>query len=394
MKGRDKERWLILIIVYLSILSFAFLFQSIPPILPLITSELRLNYAQSSLLMSLFALPGLFLSLLGGYLSDRYEMRSLGGICFLFMMVGILLVGFGNELWVLGTGRIFAGIGAFCLSVLLPKLLSQWFIGKELGFAMGIYNTGIPLGSVICFGLFGKMGHLWGWRFPIKLLAIYLLITSILFLIFYRLPLRPFAKNPKPSRFFKSLREMGTPILWISFSWLWFNAGFVSFATFSPPFFIEMGYSLENSGYLIGIPLFGSLFLSPLIGHLVDRLRHQEWLIGIGGLALSLLTILFNFSSSFLFIVIAMGIFSALIPSPVYSLPPEILKPENIGLGFGILSTFSSIGLFVAPYMVGRVRDITGSNDWSFIMISLFFLFVMVFILFAHLFRSPKNPVS
>ncbi len=392
MKGEDRDRWLILMIVYLSILSFALLFQSIPPILPLIISELSLTYAQSGLLMSLFALPGLFLSLFGGYLSDRYEMRFLGGICFLFMMLGTLLVGFGKELWVLGTGRILAGTGAFCLSVLLPKLLSQWFKGKELGFAMGIYNTGVPLGAVICFGLFGRMGHLWGWRFPVLWIGIYILAVSILFLRVYRLPSPPILRSQNPMGFYRSLKGMGAPIWWISLSWLWYNAGFVSFATFSPPFFIQRGYSLEQSGHLIGIPLLGSLFLSPLIGYIVDRLRNQEWLIGIGGFILCLLTLLFNVSSFFLLLVIVMGIFSALIPSPIYSIPPEILKPENVGVGFGILSTCSSVGLFVAPYLVGKVKDITGSYEWSFILISLFFLLVTIFIFLTYLFRPPKSP--
>jgi MFS family permease len=87
--GKDERyRWLILTIVYLSILAFTFIFQSIPPVLSLIISELHLTYAQSGLLMSLFALPGLFISLLGGFLSDRYGMRPLGMRCLLLMIVG------------------------------------------------------------------------------------------------------------------------------------------------------------------------------------------------------------------------------------------------------------------------------------------------------------------
>ena len=83
-RGREIEsyRWVILYVVYLSVLAFALIFQSIPPILPLIISELHITYAQSGLLMGLFALPGLFISLLGGFLSDRYRMRPLGIVCF------------------------------------------------------------------------------------------------------------------------------------------------------------------------------------------------------------------------------------------------------------------------------------------------------------------------
>ncbi len=388
----ESYRWVILIIVYLSILAFTFIFQSIPPILPFIHSELHLTYAQSGLLMSLFSLPGIFVSLLGGFLSDRYGIRPLGTGCFLLMIGGMLLVGLGMDLHTLELGRVISGVGALTLSVFLPKLLSQWFKGKELGLAMGIYNTGVPLGSVICFGLLGKMGSLWGWRLPILLTGIYLVITFFLFLVLYRFPPSAEIGEDKPLSIFKSLKEVGLPIWFVGLSWLWFNAAFTSFATFAPDVFLQKGYSIEQSGLLIGIPLLGSLFFSAPIGYLVDRFKHQEWFIGTGGLALAILALFFNFSSSFLLLVILMGIFSALIPAPTYSLPPEMLKADNVGLGFGVISTCSSIGLFGAPYLVGKANDISGSHGWSFILISLFSLLIMIFIFLTRRLRNPKNP--
>ena len=391
LKGGEKVetyRWVILGIVYLSLLSFALLFQSIPPILPLIIAELPLTYAQSGLLVSLFALPGLFISLLGGFLSDRYGMRSLGMGCFALMIGGTLLVGLGTDLKILWLGRIIAGTGSITLSILLPKLLSQWFKDRELGLAMGFYNTGVPLGSVICFGLFGRMGSIWGWRIPILFTGFYALITSLLFLSFYQLPSSHEIENNKPISLYRSLKETGFPIWCVGLSWFWFNAAFVSFATFAPSLFLQKGYTIEQSGLLIGIPLLGSLVLSAPTGYLVDRFGHQEWFIGIGGTVLAILAFSFNLTSSFLFLVTLMGLFSALIPSPIYSLPPEILKPENVGLGFGVISTCSSIGLFAAPYFVGKAKDLTGSYGLSFFLISLFFLLVMISIFFAHRSRN------
>ena len=385
----EGYRWVILTIVYLSILAFAFIFQSIPPVLPLMISELQLTYAQSGLLMSLFALPGLFISLPGGFLSDRYRMRPLGAGCFLLMVGGILLVGLGKDLNVLWLGRAIAGIGGLTLSVLLPKLLSQWFRTKGLGLAMGIFNTGVPLGSVICFGLFGKMGTLWGWRTPILLTAIYSFFTSIFFLSLYRPPSSRDTEHSRPFNLRRSLKEMGFPIWSVGLSWLWFNAAFVSFATFAPNFFLQKGYTIEQSGLLTGIPLLGSLFFSPLMGYLVDRFRHQEWVVASGGIALSILILFVNFNSSFLLLVILMGISFATIPAPIYSLPPELLKPENLGLGFGVISTCSSIGLFVAPYLIGKAKDLTGSYGFSFVLISLFFLLTAISIFFVR--RHPKQ---
>jgi len=295
------------------------------------------------------------------------------------------------NLQILGLGRMIAGIGGLTLSVFLPKLLSQWFKERELGLAMGIFNTGVPLGSVICFGLFGKMGSLWGWRMPILLTGAYLLITFILFLTLYRLPASQEIRKDNHPHILMSLKEMGYPIWLLGFSWLWFNAAFISFATFAPDLFLQKNYTIEQSGFLIGIPLLGSLFFSAPIGYLVDRFKNQEWFIGMGAMALTILVLFFNFSSSFLLLVILMGIFAAMIPAPIYSLPPVMLKIENVGLGFGVLSTCSSIGLFVAPYLVGKTRDLTGSNHWSFILISLFSLLTMIFIYLVH--RSRGSTV-
>jgi NNP family nitrate/nitrite transporter-like MFS transporter len=213
-------------------------------------------------------------------------------------------------------------------------------------------------------------------------------MTSLLFLSFYQLPSSEEIENNKPVSLCRSMREMGWPIWWVGLSWLWFNAAFVSFATFAPQIFLQDGYTIEQSGFLIGIPLLGSLFLSAPAGYFVDRFRHQEWFIGIGGISLSILTLSFNFTSSFLLLVTLMGVFAALIPSPIYSLPPEILKPQNVGLGFGVISTCSSIGLFVAPYLVGKAKDLTGSDLLTFLLISLFFLLVTVSIFFAQRSRN------
>ena len=256
---------------------------------------------------------------------------------------------------------------------------------------MGIFNTGVPLGSVICFGVFGKIGSLWGWRIPILLTGLYAVITAVLFLSLYQLPSFQTLENKKQGGFYQSLKEMGVPIWWVGGSWLWFNAAFISFATFAPDFFLEKGYTIEQSGFLTGIPLLGSLFLSPLIGYLVDRFRHQEWLIGIGGTALSILVFSFNLSSSFFLLVTLMGIFSAMIPSPTYSLPPELLKPQNLGVGFGVISTCSSVGLFTAPYLIGKTKDLTGSYEFSLLVISFFFLLTVISIFFVHRHRESSE---
>jgi CP family cyanate transporter-like MFS transporter len=132
-----KRRWVILGVATLSCLAFATTMQSVPPILSLIMAEFQLTYAQGGLLMSLFALPGIAISIPAGMLTDRYGQKTIGITCFALMIVGTAIFASGNSLPVLILGRVVAGAGALTILVLAPQLLAQWFAGREMGTAMG-----------------------------------------------------------------------------------------------------------------------------------------------------------------------------------------------------------------------------------------------------------------
>lgn len=57
---------------------------------------------------------------------------------------------------------------------------------------------------------------------------------------------------------------------------------------------------------------------------------------------------------------------------------PKILESENLGLGFGILSTVNGVGMFFGPYAAGLVRDKTGSYEMSFIFLSILAMLIAV----------------
>ena len=109
--------------------------------------------------MGLFALPGIFLSIPGGWLADRYGVKIVGLMSLSLMIAGTLVVASGSSFWALATGRLIAGIGAMTLAVAAASLISTTFSGPKLGIAMGFYNTGMPLGTILSFvGLGGGRG--------------------------------------------------------------------------------------------------------------------------------------------------------------------------------------------------------------------------------------------
>jgi len=56
----------------------------------------------------------------------------------------------------------------------------------------------------------------------------------------------------------------------------------------------------------------------------------------------------------------------------LYACAPDMVpKGTNLGPVYGLLSTASSIGMFVAPIAVGWLRDTTGDFNYGFIMMGI-----------------------
>ncbi len=376
-----KYRWVILILAYLCMLGFAFTLQSIPPVLPLIIRGLELTHSQAGLLMGVFALPAIILSILAGLLSDRLGPFKIGVASICLIIAGNTILAFSNTFLVACAGRAIAGTGAAIVAIVAAQILSQWFSGHGIGTAMGIFNTAMPVGTIICFTAFSRIGERLGWRLPIIITVTVNVLVLIAFLILYKsAPVSRDKTIPerlkKTGGIFSGLLRLKFSVWLVGLCWMWFNASVISFSTFAPDFFVSKGYSLSHAGILVSLLMWGSLGISPIIGRIIDRVNNGELLIGAGGLFISAAIFLVSRVDNFLFPMIIMAVAVALIPAPVFSFPSKLLKPEDLGLGFGILTMVASLGMFFGPTTAGLVRHSTGSYEKSFIYLAILALLV------------------
>ncbi len=374
---------------YVCMLSFAMVFQSIPPLLSLIISEFAISRAQAGLLMSLFALPGIFIALPSGMISDRFGMKKVGLVSLVLMIAGTLIVGTSNSPLRAYLGRIVSGVGGLTLAIVLPQLLSRWFLRKELGLGMGVFNTAMPLSTILSFNIFGILGESFGWQIPIFLTTTVNVIALLIFLWLFKEPAAEKAEKAKSS-IIRDITELGPSIWLVGFSWMWFNAAFISFLTFSSEFFVTRGYEIGSAGFMSSIVMIGPLILSPLVGYFLYRFGREEAFIGVGGIILASLIFLIHTSTFVVPLLVLIGIFAALVPAPIFSLPSKIVKPENIGLGFGIVTTCLNVGVLLGPFVAGLARDFTGDYALSFYILSLFAILQTITIGLFSL-SKPKN---
>lgn len=371
---------------YLCMLSFAMVFQSIPPLLTLIIQAFGVGHAEAGLLMSLFALPGILVGLPGGIISDRFGMRKTGIVSLLLMIVGTLIVGTSSTLLQAYLGRVISGAGGLTIAIVLPQLVSKWFFGKELSVGMGLFNTAMPLGTILSFNIFNAIGENFGWQTPILITSIIGIVALLAFLWFFKEPIESIGKAR--SGILENIADLGPSIWLVSISWMWFNAAFISFLTFSSVFFTTRGFG--SAGFLSSIVMMGSLFLSPLVGYSVHKLGKEELFVGASGAILAVL-IYFVLTSPFvMLLLILIGIFVAFIPAPIFSLPSKLVETKNLGLAFGIMTACLNIGVLLGPYLTGLAKDLTGDYSFSFYIMSLFALLQTITIL-AFRFSKTKS---
>lgn len=382
-------RWKILVMVYVCMLSFALVFQSVPPLLTLIRQELNISHAQAGLLMSLFALPGIFVAIPGGVVSDRFGMRKTGVTSLGLMIAGTLALGTSSSPVQAYAGRVVSGVGGLTLTIVLPQLLSKWFVGKELGLGMGVYNTAMPLGTILSLNVFTVMSQGFGWQVPIFVTTLVSVVALLTFLLLYREPVEEARKAR--SRVMVDLVGLGSSIWFVGLSWMWFNATLISFITFSPDFLVSRGYEIGSVGLMSSLVMFGSLFLSPGVGYVVHRFGRENMFIGAGGVLLAALIFLVPTSSFVVSFLILIGIAASFVPAPTYSLPPKIVKPENLGLAFGIMTACLNIGVLGGPYLVGSARDLTGDYILGFHLMTFFAVLLTITIGLFSLLRVRKE---
>lgn len=390
------RRWVMLFVIYLSTLAFAIVLQSVPPVLSLILEELRLSHAQGGLLMSFFALPGIFVAIPAGILADRYSQKLIGVLSLALMIAGSLLFAVGDSLTMLAAGRIVSGVGSMILLVVLPQLLAQWFVGREMGVAMGIFNTAMPLGTILSLNFLSLLAETLGWRTSIWVSAgLSLLALAIFAMLFTSAPER-IERKASPESLFHGIRATGMPIWLVGVAWMLFNAAVISLFTFTPDLLRTSGFSVASAGFFTSLVMLPALILSPAVGYLMDKIDRKRTIISIGAVVIAALIIWVPAATGqMLLLMVLIGVAQAFVPAPIFALTPEVTAPERLGLGFGILSTCLNIGIVAGPALVGMVRDITGNYQASYTLMSVFALLITaaIFLLYRWPGKSRRDSM-
>lgn len=268
-------------------------------------------------------------------------------------------------------------------------LLNRWFPAERRGQATALFAIAVPMAGVLGGPLSGWIlenfhdrGGLRGWQWmflieglPVVLLGLLVLkalpdsIEQATWLSAAQKAWLHKAQQQEEQR--KSINRF-SDILKDRHAWLLVGIYFAvmlavnTIAFWMPSLIHHSGVAGDSDvGLLSALPYLAGCLFMLAVGRSSDRLRERRWHLAVPllmaclGLVLTALAPQNPWLVMFGLLVAGMGASAAL---PMFwQLPPAFLASNTQAAGIALISSFGSVAAFLAPYLIGVVRDATQS---------------------------------
>lgn len=368
-----SDRWRMLAVLFAVRMTMAVQFQSVGALSPFIMADYGLGLADVGLLIGLYVSPGLVIALPGGAIGRRFGDKETVAVGMILMLAGGLLIALVPVWEAQVAGRVVAGVGGVVLNVLMSKMATDWFPGRDLATAMGIHVNSWPVGIALAllvlplvagsFGLAATMGAVTG-----------LVAAGLLLLLFaYRRPpvpspaaAKPVARAPMRRSALRGAALAG--VVAAGAIWGLYNAALSMIFSFGPAMLAERGWTVAAASSTVSIALWLVSFSVPLGGFLADRLHRRDAVLLFGFVAFAALMFLAPATDATVPLFVAFGLLGGLAAGPIMSLPGQLLRPDNRAVGMGLFFTLFYFATFAAPNVAGWISDAAGTAEAAFVL--------------------------
>ncbi len=325
-------------------------------LLPVIKSNLGLNYEQAGLILSSQFFGSIFSIIIGAYSADRFGKKNFviaGGSFIVFGMIGVTLSTGFNILFLaaiisgIGFGAYNVGINALCIDN------SDRNKGTAVNMLHGFYGIGAVLGPVLATIILKIHGS---WRPVFGIIAVLPIIVWIL--------LGP-AKQPQLSKTTKKTsRPYNNWFIWLTGIFAFIYIGVEStMSGWMPVFWEKMNSAKLVPASLIPTIFWGTLTIGRLIcGPVADKMGLAKFIIILSSITVALALSLWLFAASAvvtLLIIFLTGMtIAGIYPTLLAATTSRFL--DRTGEISAFIALFLSVGGFVIPVGTGGMADNLG----------------------------------
>ena len=340
------------------------------PVIPFLGLSLGLNPLQVGLILSIFSICQLFASPITGKLSDRFGRKPLLLFSQMSTLIGFLLLGIANNVWILVAARLVDGLlgsnmtvaQAYISDVTDPKSRT-----KIYGYSSAVFGAGLIFGPVIG-GLLLSINFSAPFFFGagISLLSIILVITFLPESLGKReeklaLKVGDIIPIKEAKYFFKSKRIRG-----LILAFFIYNFGFFLFISSSALFAgIQIHVTAQEVAfYMAWIGVLRVIFQSILITPLLKKFSENKTL-AMGIISMIFAMVFLILSSTywvvyvpFFFLAFGTGVARPILTSKL----TNTVKREETGSILGVNNALTSVGQIISPILGGIILQFLPSQ--------------------------------
>jgi MFS family permease len=330
---------------------------SVSPAFPKVVAELGVSPGQVGLLITVFTLPGVFLTPVAGVLSDKFGRKTV-------LIPSLLLFGVAGGACALARDfelllglRVLQGVGAAALGATNVTLIGDLFAGRERTAALG-YNSSVLSTGTASYPAIGGALATFGWYYPF---ALPLLAIPIAFLVLFSL------HNPKPHNE-QGLKEYARSI-WSAVKDRTvaglFAGSLVTFILLFGPLIVYLPILMDQafgvSPLVIGIVVASTSLTTALastqIGNLTSRFSEKTLVRASFVLYAAALALVAFVPYWWLLFVptVIFGVAQSLNLPNVFSLLNEAAPGENRGAFLALNSTILRLGQTLGPVLMAVI---------------------------------------
>jgi len=309
------------------------------------------------------------MQIVAGYMADRFDTKKV----FFFGSIGTtaLLAVFGliNAYWQALSDQLLAGFFSGLLFAPAMILVVRWFRPEQRATAMSLCLLGLYGGQIVMNIVGPVLATGSSWRLPFICFGAAGILASLACFRFYK---DPHDRNLQPRLTLSSFITIAKS----RFMWLCSGVHFIRLAVFLgliswiPTFLIvEKGISLQITGFIVAAQFVLIAAGNMIGGYFSDKLRNPPVVIGVSLVVLTITATLLATvdNTAIVIMIIAINsVFVAAYTGAAFAMPMEVFGPTTQGTTTGFGNFFANLGGFAFIYLLGALKDLTGSFKAGF----------------------------
>ena len=358
-----SPRWQCLAVLTLARTAMGFQFQAVAAVAPLLAPGLGIDKTQLGWLIGLYLLPGAAFALPGGLLGRRFGDKRLVLVGLALMAIGGAGLALAESFAAASVARFVSGVGAVILNVLMTKMVTDLFEGRERLLAMSVLINSWPIGIGIALLVIGPLGEAAGWRWGAASSTAFALIGLLLVAAVYRVPeAGPSTAAPAGIGLGVLARREWNLLMIGSLPWLFYNAAYQIVVSFLPSFLVGNGFGIAGAGSLVALNTVMLVVGVQAGGVLLKRTAHPDRLCHAMIVAWCATLLFVAAGSAPLPWLVLGGLLGGIPAAALVSVPGEFLRPESRSAGMGVFYTVYYAGCAVLPTLAGALYDFSGGK--------------------------------